>query len=71
MSEELNAQCPHYTIVRVPAREEPSDPIALPRTCLKCGRAFIIYPINLKDNPDLEKMLEKFAKEATDNIKLL
>ena len=60
--------CPHYTIVRVPARKEPSDPIALPRTCLKCGAAFIIYRINLKDHPDKEAWLKIFAKEATDNI---
>ena len=66
-----DATCPHYTIIRVPTRKEPSDPIALPRVCLKCGKAFIIYPINLQKHPNIEKMLKIFAKEATGNIKKL
>lgn len=60
--------CPHYTVVRVPTRQEPSNPIAVARICLKCGAPFLLYPMNLKDNPDLEKALIKFAKEATGNI---
>lgn len=63
--------CPHYTVVRVPTRKEPSNPIAVARVCLKCGKSFLLYPLNLKDNPDLEKALIKFAKEATDNIQKL
>lgn len=66
-----DAQCPHYTIIRIPSRVEPSDPIALPRICLKCGAAFIMYPLKLKDHPGLEKKLQEFAKEATGNIKKL
>jgi len=63
-----DAQCPHYTIIRIPSRKEPIDPHALPRTCLKCGKAFIIFPLNLKDYPKKEEWLKKFAKDATDNI---
>ena len=63
-----NAECPHYTVIRIKTIVEPTDPIATPRVCLKCGASFLLYPINLKGQPRLKKMLEKFAKEATSNI---
>ena len=63
-----NDECPHYTVIRIKTVVEPTDPIATPRVCLKCGASFLLYPLNLKDYPELEEMLKEFAKEATQNI---
>ena len=60
--------CPHYTVIRVPSRREPPDPIAVARICLKCGAAFLLYPMNLKNHPKLQEKLKQFAKDATNNI---
>ena len=61
-------QCQHYTIVRAKALKEPDDPLSLPRVCLKCGAAFGIYPLNLKDDPKLKQYMETAAKEMRENI---
>jgi len=61
--------CPHNTTVRVPTRGDPKDPMILPHICLKCGKALLMYPITMKDQPDLEKYLIELAKDATSNIK--
>lgn len=60
--------CAHYTTVRIKLRKEPDDPIAIPHICLKCGKAFLMYPIKFKNNPEAKKQLEELAKHVTENI---
>jgi hypothetical protein len=38
---------------------------------MKCGKAFMIYPLDLKDSPDIEAVLKKAAQQTTNNIKTL
>ena len=60
--------CSHYTIVRVKVREEPKDPLSLPRVCLNCGKSFGIYPLELKDDPKLEEYCKNAAEEMRKSI---
>ena len=64
-----NVVCPHNTTIRVPTRGDPENPDILPHICLKCGKAVLMYPIELKDKPELKAYLEHLAKDATKNIK--
>lgn len=60
--------CPHYTVIMVKMKEYPSDPLSIPRVCLKCGKPLGIYPLELKDDPNLIKYIETARKEMIANI---
>ncbi len=60
--------CAHYTTVRIKLRKEPDNPVGIAHICLKCGKAFLMYPIKFKDDPEAQKALEDLAKHVTENI---
>lgn len=60
--------CMHYTVIMVKMKVYPKDSLSIPRVCLKCGKPLGIYPLELKDNPNLEQYIKTAQKEMLEDI---